>query len=433
MKIGMIGAGYVGLVSAACFSEFGWTVECVDQDAGKIEQLREGVVPIYEPGLDDLLERNQKDGRLRFSTDLKAAVSDADLIFLAVGTPMRRGDGFADLSYVYKAVEELTPHLTGFTVITTKSTVPVGTSREIERRIRKLREDADIAVCSNPEFLREGSAIQDFTHPDRVLVGCDDERARAVMERVYEPLTLRNAPLMFTSRESAELAKYAANAFLAMKISYINEIADLCEHVGADVQEVASAIGSDGRIGGKFLHPGPGYGGSCFPKDIAALIRTAREAKAPLSLIEQVEKVNTERKIAMAKRVEDALGGDLNGKTIAVFGVTFKPNTDDMRDAPSLVLIPMLLARGATVRAFDPQGQENAQELLEGVDWCDGALQASEGADAAVVLTEWNEFRGIDLKALKNSMKGDVLIDLRNVYSAESVRDAGFEYTSIGR
>ncbi len=433
MKIGMIGAGYVGLVSAACFSEFGWTVECVDQDAGKVEQLRKGVVPIYEPGLDDLLARNQKDGRLRFSTDLKSAVSDADLIFLAVGTPMRRGDGFADLSYVYKAVEELTPHLTGFTVITTKSTVPVGTSREIERRIRKLREDADIAVCSNPEFLREGSAIQDFTHPDRVLVGCDDERARAVMERVYEPLTLRNAPLMFTSRESAELAKYAANAFLAMKISYINEIADLCEHVGADVQEVANAIGSDGRIGGKFLHPGPGYGGSCFPKDIAALIRTAREAKAPLSLIEQVEKVNTERKIAMAKRVEDALGGDLNGKTIAVFGVTFKPNTDDMRDAPSLVLIPMLLARGATVRAFDPQGQENAQEILEGVDWCDGALQASEGADAAVVLTEWNEFRGLDLKALKNSMKGDVLIDLRNVYSAESVRDAGFEYTSIGR
>ncbi len=433
MKIGMIGAGYVGLVSAACFSEFGWTVECVDQDAGKVKQLRKGVVPIYEPSLDDLLSRNQKDGRLRFSTDLATAVSDADLIFLAVGTPMRRGDGFADLSYVYKAVEELTPHLTGFTVITTKSTVPVGTSREIERRIRKLREDADIAVCSNPEFLREGSAIQDFTHPDRVLVGCDDERARAVMERVYEPLTLRNAPLMFTSRESAELAKYAANAFLAMKISYINEIADLCEHVGADVQEVASAIGSDGRIGGKFLHPGPGYGGSCFPKDIAALIRTAREAKAPLSLIEQVEKVNTERKIAMAKRVEDALGGDLNGKTIAVFGVTFKPNTDDMRDAPSLVLIPMLLARGATVRAFDPQGQENAQEILEGVDWCDGALQASEGADAAVVLTEWNEFRGLDLKALKNSMKGDVLIDLRNVYSAESVRDAGFEYTSIGR
>jgi UDPglucose 6-dehydrogenase len=429
----MIGAGYVGLVSAACFSEFGWTVECVDQDEGKVEQLRKGSVPIFEPGLDDLLARNQKDGRLKFSTDLKAAVSDADLIFLAVGTPMRHGDGYADLSYVYKAVEELTPHLTGFTVITTKSTVPVGTSREIERRIRKLREDVDIAVCSNPEFLREGSAIQDFTHPDRVLVGCDDDRAREVMERVYEPLTLRNAPLIFTSRESAELAKYAANAFLAMKISYINEIADLCEHVGADVQEVASAIGSDGRIGGKFLHPGPGYGGSCFPKDVAALIRTAREAKAPLSLIEQVEKVNTERKIAMAKRVEDAVGGDLNGKVIAVFGVTFKPNTDDMRDSPSLVLIPMLLARGATVRAYDPQGQENAKEMLEGVDWCSGALEAAKGADATIVLTEWNEFRGLDLKALKKNMKGDALIDLRNVYSAETVRDAGFEYTSIGR
>lgn len=433
MKIGMIGAGYVGLVSAACFSEFGWTVECVDQDADKIAQLQKGIVPIYEPGLDDVLARNQKDGRLSFTTDLQAAVSDADLIFLAVGTPMRRGDGFADLSFVYKAVEELTPHLTGFTVITTKSTVPVGTSREIERRMRKWRDDVDIAVCSNPEFLREGSAIQDFTHPDRVLVGCDDERAREVMERVYEPLTLRNAPLMFTSRESAELSKYAANAFLAMKISFINEIADLCEHVGADVQEVASAIGSDGRIGEKFLHPGPGYGGSCFPKDVAALIRTAREAKSPLSLIEQVEKVNTERKIAMAKRVEDAVGGDLNGKTIAVFGVTFKPNTDDMRDSPSLVLIPMLLARGAIVRAYDPQGQDNAKDMLEGVDWCDGALEASEGADAAIVLTEWNEFRGLDLNALKNNMNGNSIIDLRNVYSADTVRNAGFDYTSIGR
>ncbi len=429
----MIGAGYVGLVSAACFSEFGWTVECVDQDESKVEQLRNGIVPIFEPGLDDLLERNQKDGRLNFTTNLASAVSDADLIFLAVGTPMRRGDGFADLSYVYKAVEELTPHLHGFTVITTKSTVPVGTSREIERRIRKLRKEVDIAVCSNPEFLREGSAIQDFTHPDRVLVGCDDERAREVMERVYEPLTLRNAPLMFTSRESAELAKYAANAFLAMKISFINEIADLCEHVGADVQEVASAIGSDGRIGDKFLHPGPGYGGSCFPKDVAALIRTAREAKAPLSLIEQVEKVNTERKIAMAKKVENAVGGDLNGKTVAIFGVTFKPNTDDMRDAPSLVLIPMLLSRGATVRAYDPQGQKNAQEILDDVDWCDSALEASKGADAALVLTEWNEFRGLDLNALKQNMKGTALVDLRNVYSAETVKAAGFEYTSIGR
>ncbi len=433
MNICMIGAGYVGLVSSACFSEFGWRVDCVDNDAAKIGKLRNGISPIYEPGLDDLLARNLKDGRLSFSTDLGNAVSAADLIFLAVGTPMRRGDGYADLSYVYRAVEEMTPHLDGFTVVTTKSTVPVGTSREIERRIMALREDADIAVCSNPEFLREGSAIQDFTHPDRVLVGCDDERARKVMERVYEPLTLRNAPLMFTSRESAELAKYAANAFLAMKISYINEIADLCEQVGADVQEVASAIGSDGRIGDKFLHPGPGYGGSCFPKDVAALIRTAREANAPLTLVEQVDKVNSERKIAMVRRVEEAVRGDLRGKTIAVLGVTFKPNTDDMRDAPSLVLIPMLQARGATVRAYDPQGQENAQGLLEGVDWCDSALDAGKGADASVVLTEWNEFRGLDLEALKQKMRGDALIDLRNVFSAKMARDAGLKYSSIGR
>ena len=433
MKIGMIGAGYVGLVSAACFSEFGWTVECVDQDAERVEQLQKGIIPIYEPGLDDLIAQNQKDGRLTFSGDLANAVSEADLIFLAVGTPMRRGDGYADLSYVYKAVEDLTPHLNGFTVITTKSTVPVGTSREIERRILALREDADIAVCSNPEFLREGSAIQDFTHPDRVLVGCDDERARDVMESVYEPLTLRNAPLMFTSRESAELAKYAANAFLAMKISYINEVADLCEQVGADVQEVASAIGSDGRIGGKFLHPGPGYGGSCFPKDVAALIRTAREAKTPISLIEQVEKVNTERKIAMISRVENAVGGSVRGKTIAILGVTFKPNTDDMRDAPSLVLMPMLRERGATVRAYDPKGEDNAREEIEGVEWCKSALEAGEGADATVVLTEWNEFRGLDLSALKERMRGDILVDLRNVYSAQAALDAGFKYSSIGR
>jgi len=433
VKICMIGAGYVGLVSSACFSEFGWTVECVDSDAQRIEQLQKNIIPIYEPGLDELIAQNQKDGRLTFSGNLATAVSEADLIFLAVGTPMRRGDGYADLSYVYRAVEDLTPHLNGFTVISTKSTVPVGTSREIERRILALREDVDIAVCSNPEFLREGSAIQDFTHPDRVLVGCDNDRAREVMESVYEPLTLRNAPLMFISRESAELAKYAANAFLAMKISYINEIADLCEHVGANVQEVASAIGSDGRIGGKFLHPGPGYGGSCFPKDVAALIRTAREAKTPLSLIEQVEKVNTERKIAMISRVEKAVGGKVRGKTIAILGVTFKPNTDDMRDAPSLILIPMLRERGANVRAYDPKGEETARGQIEGVEWCKSALEAAEGADAAVVLTEWNEFRGLDLGALREAMRGDILIDLRNVYSPQSARDAGFQYSSIGR
>ncbi len=433
MKIGMIGAGYVGLVSAACFSEFGWNVDCVDKDQERVDRLNGGASPIYEPGLDDLLQRNLNDGRLRFTTDTAGAVAESDLIFLAVGTPMRRGDGYADLSYVYKAVEELTPHLEGFTVVVTKSTVPVGTSREIERRILALREDAEIAVCSNPEFLREGSAIQDFTHPDRILIGCDDARAREIMERVYKPLTLRNAPLIFTSRESAELAKYAANAFLAMKISYINEMADLCEQVGADVQEVAGAIGSDKRIGDKFLHPGPGYGGSCFPKDIAALIRTGREAKAPLSLVEQVEKINTERKIAMASRVEAALEGQLRGKTIAILGVTFKPNTDDMREAPSLVVIPMLLERGATVRAYDPQGQENASKLVDGVTWCENAFDAAEGADAVVVLTEWNEFRGMDLEALREKMSGNTLVDLRNVFSPDVALSSGFSYISVGR
>lgn len=433
MNICMIGAGYVGLVSAACFSEFGWSVQCIDKDERRVAQLRAGEVPIYEPGLDELLARNLKNGRISFSTDLGAAVVSADLVFLAVGTPMRRGDGYADLSYVYEAVAELAPHLSGFTVITTKSTVPVGTSREIERRIRALREDADVAVCSNPEFLREGSAIQDFTHPDRVLVGCDDPRARAVMERLYKPLTLRNAPLIFVGRESAELAKYAANAFLAMKISFINEVADLCEKVGADVQQIATAIGSDGRIGNKFLHPGPGYGGSCFPKDVSALIRTAREAKAPLSLIEQVEKVNTERKLAMAARVLEAVGGDLHGKTVGVLGVTFKPNTDDMREAPSLVLLPMLTERGATVRACDPHGRGNAEALLPGVVWCGSALEAAEGADVVVVLTEWNEFRALDLTALKARMKGAALVDLRNVYSAAMAAEAGLDYFSIGR
>ena len=348
----MIGAGYVGLVSAACFSEFGWKVACTDKDADRIEQLRRGSVPIYEPRLEELLERNLRNGRISFSTELAPAVGEADLVFLAVGTPMRRGDGHADLSFVFRAVEELAPHLDGFTVIATKSTVPVGTSREIERRLKQLRPDADFAVCSNPEFLREGSAIYDFTHPDRVLVGCDEERAKVLMERLYKPLALRNAPVMFVSRESAELAKYTANAFLAMKISFINEIADLCEAVGADVQEVATAIGADGRIGNKFLHPGPGYGGSCFPKDVAALIRTAREARSPLSLVEQVQTVNSERKIAMAGRVERAAGGSLKGKTVAVLGLAFKPDTDDVREAPSLTLIPMLQERGASVRAW---------------------------------------------------------------------------------
>jgi nucleotide sugar dehydrogenase len=433
LNICMIGAGYVGLVSAACFSEFGWTVTCIDKDRARIEKLQRGEVPIYEPGLDDLLERNLAAKRLTFSCDLGPAIQSADLIFLAVGTPMRRGDGHADLSYVYAAVAELAPHLTRFTVITTKSTVPVGTSREIARRLRELRPDADFAVCSNPEFLREGSAIHDFTHPDRVLVGCDDPRAREIMERVYKPLALRNAPIMFVSPESAELAKYAANAFLAMKISFINEIADLCEEVGANVQEVASAIGKDQRIGEKFLHPGPGYGGSCFPKDVSALIRTAREARSPLSLVEQVQRINDERKISMASRIERAAGGSVRNKTVAVLGVTFKPNTDDMREAPSLVVIPMLQERGATVRVYDPQGRKYGEELLPGVIWCGSSLEAATGADILVVMTEWNEFRALNLKAAKRVMRGDVLVDLRNIYQPRDAIAAGFNYSSIGR
>ena len=433
MKICMIGAGYVGLVSAACFSDFGWTVMCVDKDPDRLAALKAGQSPIYEPGLEALMERNVRAGRLVFTDDLKTAVADADVVFLAVGTPMRRGDGYADLSYVFSAVEEAAQYLDGFTVITTKSTVPVGTSREIERRLKAKRPDADVAVCSNPEFLREGSAIQDFTHPDRVLVGTDDPRAREVMERLYKPLALRGSPVMFVERESAELAKYAANAFLALKISFINEIADVCEAVGADVQEVASAIGRDRRIGDKFLHPGPGYGGSCFPKDVSALIRTAREARSPVSIIEQVERVNHERKLAMAVRIEAAAGGSVRDKTVAVLGVTFKPNTDDMRDAPSLLIVPMLQERGATVRACDPQGRRQAEPLLPGVTWCESAEEAANEADVLVIVTEWNEFRALDLEEIKSRMAGSTIVDLRNVLDPASVRDLGIAYTGIGR
>jgi UDPglucose 6-dehydrogenase len=429
----MIGAGYVGLVSAACFAEFGWTVTCVDKDEDRVSRLKQGEIPIYEPGLDELLERNTAAGRLHFSTTLSEAARGAELVFLAVGTPMRRGDGYADLTHIFEAVDELAPHLNDSMVIATKSTVPVGTSREIERRLRELRPDLDIIVCSNPEFLREGSAIHDFTHPDRVLIGCDDERGREVMQRLYQPLALRNAPLIFISPESAELAKYAANAFLAMKITFINEVADLCEAVEANVQEVATAIGADGRIGAKFLHAGPGYGGSCFPKDVTALIRTAREAKAPLSLVEQVEKINTERKIAMAGRIEAALDGSVRNKTVGVLGVTFKPNTDDMREAPSLVILPMLLARGARVRVYDPQGCPKGQAMLSGVEWCDSALAVAEGAHVLVMLTEWNEFRALDLKRVREIMLGNVLVDLRNMFPEDLAEDAGFVYYSIGK
>lgn len=433
MKICIIGAGYVGLVSAACFSEFGWMVTCVDKDPERLADLNAGRSPIYEPGLDDLMQRNMRAGRLIFTSEAGPAVSEADVVFLAVGTPMRRGDGYADLSYVFEAVADIAPHLNGFTVITTKSTVPVSTSREIEKRLKDIRPDADVAICSNPEFLREGSAIQDFTHPDRVLVGTDSARARDVMERLYKPLALRGSPVMFVARESAELAKYAANAFLAMKISFINEIADLCEEVGADVQEVASAIGKDRRIGDKFLHPGPGYGGSCFPKDVSALIRTAREHKAPVSLIEQVERVNHERKIAMAGRIEAACGGALRGKTVGILGVTFKPNTDDMRDAPSLVIVPMLLERGAIVKAFDPQGRKHAEPMMPGVVWAENALAALDGADVMVVVTEWNEFRALDLKKARQRMAGDAIVDLRNIFQPSAAIDAGFTYDGVGR
>lgn len=433
VKICMIGAGYVGLVSAACFAEFGWDVTCVDKDSARVKALQQGQIPIYEPGLDDLIGRNEQAGRIHFTSALQDGVAGANVIFLAVGTPLRRGDGYADLSYIFEAVEELAPHAEQGVVITTKSTVPVGTSREIERRLRTLRPDLKFAVCSNPEFLREGSAIRDFTHPDRVLIGVDSELGRDVMARLYAPLALRKAPIMFVSRESAELAKYAANAYLAMKITFINEVADLCESVGADVGEVANAIGADGRIGPKFLNAGPGYGGSCFPKDVSALVRTAREARSPLTLVEQVEKVNIERKIAMAHRVQEAAGGSVSGKTIAVLGVTFKPNTDDMREAPSLVILPMLQARGAIIHACDPQGKKHGEGLLPDVKWFSSAAEAAKGADVLVVLTEWNEFRAADLQQLRATMSGNVLVDLRNVYQSALAESAGFVYRGIGR
>jgi UDPglucose 6-dehydrogenase len=433
MNICMIGAGYVGLVSAACFSEFGFVVTCVDSDSERIKTLERGKAPIFEPGLDDLLARNLASGRLKFSRVPGSAVGASDVVFLAVGTPMRRGDGHADLTYVFQAVSDIAPHLNGFSVIATKSTVPVGTSREIQKQLRKLRPELDFAICSNPEFLREGSAIHDFTHPDRVLVGCDDERARELMQRLYKPLSLRKAPVMFTSRESAELAKYAANAFLAVKISFINEIANLCEEVGADVHEVATAIGSDDRIGPKFLHPGPGYGGSCFPKDLAALVRTARENGAPLTIIEQTQRVNDERKIAMASRIERAAGGNLSEKVIAVLGVTFKPNTDDIREAPSLVILPALQGRGATLRCYDPKAGAQTETALPGVAWCRSPLEAVKGADVLVVLTEWNEFRALSLAELARRMRGRTIVDLRNVFNPTDAAAAGFDYQGVGR
>jgi len=433
MRVAMIGTGYVGLVSGACFADFGHTVVCVDKDVSKIDRLHQNIMPIYEPGLDALVATNVKGGRLSFATDGAEAIRAADAVFIAVGTPSRRGDGHADLSYVYAAAEEIADLMDGFTVVVTKSTVPVGTGDEIERIIRERRPDADFAVVSNPEFLREGAAIGDFKRPDRVVVGTTDERARAVMAELYRPLNLNETPIMFTGRRTSELIKYAANAFLAMKITFINEIADLCEAVGADVQQVARGIGLDNRIGSKFLHAGPGYGGSCFPKDTLALVRTATDAGSPVRLIETTVTINDARKKAMADRVAEALGGDLKGKTVALLGLTFKPNTDDMRDAPSLDVAPALIARGATVQAFDPEGMEEAARLLDGVSFKDGPYDAVEGADAAVILTEWNQFRALDLDRVKLLLKQPILVDLRNVYRPDDMRARGFRYFSIGR
>ena len=432
MRVAMIGTGYVGLVSGACFADFGHEVVCLDKDAAKIEALRAGTMPIYEPGLALLVARNVEAGRLSFDVTAPAAISAADAIFISVGTPSRRGDGYADLSYVYAATEEIAPLLEGFTVVVTKSTVPVGTGDEIEAILKRARPDAQFAVVSNPEFLREGAAIEDFKRPDRVIVGLEDERARPVMAELYRPLNLNETPMLYIDRRSSELAKYASNAFLAMKITFINEIADLCEAVGADVQQVARGVGLDKRIGPKFLHAGPGYGGSCFPKDTLALVRTAHDARAPLNLVETTVRVNEARKKAMAGKVADALAGDLRGKRIGVLGLTFKPNTDDMREAPSLQIIPALLAMGATVQAYDPQGHE-ARQLLREVDFKTGPYEALEGADCAVIITEWDEFRALDLDRVRQVMNRPLVVDLRNIYKPEELRSRGFSYFSVGR
>lgn len=431
MRIAMIGAGYVGLVSGACLSEFGHEVICVDKDPAKIATLTQGGIPIYEPGLDEIVAANVKSGRLSFTTDLKEAVSNSEVIFIGVGTPSRRGDGHADLTYVYAAAEEIAKALTGYTVIVTKSTVPVGTSRAIEKIIKATRPNAQFDMASNPEFLREGSAIEDFRRPDRVVVGCDTERARDVMREVYRPLFLNETPILFTSRETSELIKYAANAFLATKITFINEMADICEKVGGNVQDVARGIGLDGRIGKKFLNAGPGYGGSCFPKDTLALIRTASELGAPSRIVEAVVAVNERRKLDMAKKIEAAFGG-VKGKTIAVLGLTFKPNTDDMRDAPSLVILPYLQEAGATIRAFDPEGHKEAAKHLT-LTYCSNAYEALTGADGVVLLTEWNEFRALDLPRVKAALKFPVMVDLRNIYKPTQMVEAGFHYVSVGR
>lgn len=431
MRIAMIGTGYVGLVSGACLSEFGHEVVCIDKDEAKIADLNQGRIPIFEPGLDEVVAANAKAGRLSFTKDIAAAVPQSDVVFIAVGTPSRRGDGHADLSFVFGAAEEIAKSLDGYTVVITKSTVPVGTGRKVEEIIRRIRPDAQFDVASNPEFLREGSAIEDFRRPDRVVVGTESERARNVVKEVYRPLYLNETPILFTSRETSELIKYAANAFLATKITFINEMADLCEKVGADVQDVARGIGLDGRIGGKFLHAGPGFGGSCFPKDTLALLKTSMDADAPVRIVETVMAVNDARKTHMAEKIAAAFG-DLKGKTIAVLGLTFKPNTDDMRDAPSLVIVPMLQAKGARIRAYDPEGAAEAKKLLA-VELCKDAYEAIAGADGVVILTEWNEFRALDLDRIKSLLTKPLMVDLRNIYRPSHMAEAGFTYISVGR
>jgi UDPglucose 6-dehydrogenase len=433
MRVAMIGTGYVGLVSGACFADFGHEVVCVDKDKEKIAALTRGEMPIYEPGLNDVVAINARAGRLKFTTELSGAVAEADAVFIAVGTPSRRGDGFADLSFVYDAAREIARALDGFTVVITKSTVPVGTGDEVERIIRETRPEADFTVVSNPEFLREGAAIRDFKLPDRIVIGTADTRAREVMSELYRPLYLNRSPILFTGRRTAELIKYAANAFLATKITFINEIADLAEKVGADVQEVARGIGLDNRIGSKFLHAGPGYGGSCFPKDTVALIKTAQDHASPLRIVEAVAAVNDARKRAMARKVSAALNGDVRGKTVAVLGLTFKPNTDDMREAPSIPLITALQDMGAKVRAYDPVGMEQAKSVMGNVTFCDDAYSCAKGAAALVIVTEWEQFRALDFDRLKTVMAQPVLVDLRNVYRPDEMSRRGFVYEGIGR
>jgi UDPglucose 6-dehydrogenase len=429
----MIGSGYVGLVSGACFADFGHEVVCVDKDEQKIEALLAGRMPIYEPGLEQLVAQNVAARRLRFTTDLADAVGDADAVFIAVGTPSRRGDGHADLSYVHAAAEEIAGAISGYTVIVTKSTVPVGTGDEVERIVRETNPDADFAVVSNPEFLREGAAITDFKRPDRIVLGSEDPRATEVMRALYRPLHLNASPLIVMSRRGAELTKYAANAFLATKITFINEIADLCERVGADVQDVARGIGLDGRIGSKFLHAGPGYGGSCFPKDTLALLKTSQDYDAPQRIVEAVVAVNDNRKRAMGRKVIQAMDGDVRGKTVAILGLTFKPNTDDMRDSPAIAVIRALQDAGATIRAYDPEGMEQARLVLEDVVYCDSAYEAIEGADALAIVTEWDAFRALDLKRVRSMLGQPVLVDLRNIYPRAEVEAAGLTYVGVGR